>query len=78
MLATLALLVVMSVVQAVAYSRCRTRLVAALFLTFIVIVAVIIFALYKILLLAALGGAAFVALVVYHAVEEYKSQKSGA
>jgi len=77
MLAMLALLVVMSVVQAVAYSRCRTRL-AALFLTFIVMVAVIIFALYKILLLAALGGAAFTALAVYHAVEEYKSRKSGA
>lgn len=82
-LAMLAFLVVISVIQAVAYSRCRScdpfEMATALFLTFIVIIAVIIFALmYKILLLAALGGAAFVALAVYHAVEEYKSRKSGA
>ena len=82
MLAMLAFLVVVSVIHAVAYSRCRScnpfEMAVTLFLTFIVIVAVIIFALMYKILLAALGGVAFVALAVYHAVEEYKSRKSGA
>jgi hypothetical protein len=83
LLAILAYLVIISVIQATAYISCKScnpfEVLTTLFLTFILIIAVIIFALiYKILLLAALGGAAFVVLTVYSTAEEHKSRKSGA